>query len=255
MVPLSVSPRLEMGRSSNAARSRSHSRARSSIDSVIVLPLMSRMRAIVSRQAVAAGEAALHPVSVGTAFDASRLKSRHSARCDSPTLRTEIRIMGRWEQLFIDGEFMSRARLLSGLTIEQVSARPSGIPHTIYEELWHTAKWQSIVVQCDERAEAAWIDGGQNFPSEPPGNVRAWEDLVSEFLAGSETAVELGRSHERLTEEVSPGVDARREPREPGRSQRVPPREDRCVASAPPFVAAMRDSVTSEKRRTMSRQR
>ena len=114
--------------------------------------------------------------------------------------------MGRWEQLFIDGEFMSRARLLSGLTIEQVSARPSGIPHTIYEELWHTTKWQSIVVQCDERAEAAWIDGGQNFPSEPPGNVRAWEDLVIEFLAGSETAVELGRSHERLTEDVRPGV-------------------------------------------------
>ena len=114
--------------------------------------------------------------------------------------------MGRWEQLFIDGEFMSRARLLSGLTIEQVSARPSGIPHTIYEELWHTTKWQSIVVQCDERAEAAWIDGGENFPSEPPDNVRLWEDLVSEFLAGSETAVELGHSHERLTEDVRPGV-------------------------------------------------
>ena len=106
----------------------------------------------------------------------------------------------------MDGEFMSRARLLSGLTVEQVSARPSGIPHTIYEELWHTAKWQSIVVQCDERAEAAWIDGGQNFPSEAPGNERMWEDLVSEFLAGLETAVELGHSSERLRKEVRPAV-------------------------------------------------
>lgn len=114
--------------------------------------------------------------------------------------------MGRWEQLFIDGEFMSRARLLSGLTVEHVTARPSGITHTIYEELWHTAKWQSIVVQCDERIAAEWIDGGQNFPSEAPGNQRVWEDLVGEFLAGSETAVELGRSPEMLRQEVGPGV-------------------------------------------------
>ena len=104
--------------------------------------------------------------------------------------------MGQWEHLFIDGEFMSRARLLSGLTLEQVSVRPLGLAHTIYEELWHTTKWQSIVVQCDEPAAAAWIDGGQDFPSEAPGNERMWEDLVSEFLAGSATAVELGRSPE-----------------------------------------------------------
>jgi len=46
--------------------------------------------------------------------------------------------MGQWQHLFIDGEFMSRARLLSGLTVEQVSVRPPGLPHSIYEELWHT---------------------------------------------------------------------------------------------------------------------
>jgi hypothetical protein len=33
-----------------------------------------------------------------------------------------------------------------------------------------------------------------------------WEDLVREFLAGAETAVELGRSPEALMEEVTPGV-------------------------------------------------
>ena len=113
--------------------------------------------------------------------------------------------MGQWEHLFIDGEFMSRAHLLSGLTVEQVSMRPSGLPHTIYEELWHTTKWQSIVVQCDDRAAAAWIDGGQDFPPEVPGNERMWVDLVTEFLHGSETAVELGRSPEALMKEERPG--------------------------------------------------
>jgi DinB family protein len=114
--------------------------------------------------------------------------------------------MGQWEHLFMDGEFMSRARLLSGLTVEQVSVRPPGLPHTIYEELWHTTKWQSIVVRCDEPAAAAYIDGGPQFPSEAPGNERMWENLVTEFLSGSKTAVELGHSREALMKEVRPGV-------------------------------------------------
>jgi len=113
--------------------------------------------------------------------------------------------MGQWEHLFVDGEFMSRARLLSGLTVEQVTARPPGIPHTIYEELWHATQWQSIVVQRDEAAEAALIDGGQDFPSDPPDNERVWEELVREFLAGSEVAVELGRSSEPLMAEAGSG--------------------------------------------------
>ena len=112
--------------------------------------------------------------------------------------------MDQWKHLFIDGEFMSRARLLTGLTVEQVNARLPGLPHTIYEELWHLTKWQSIVVQCDEAAEAAWVDAGQDFPSEPPRNERVWQDLVSEFLAGLETAVELGRSPEALMEQLGP---------------------------------------------------
>ncbi len=115
------------------------------------------------------------------------------------------RFMGHWEHLFIDGEFMSRTRLLSGLTVEQVNARPPGVAHTIYQELWHTAKWQSIVVQCDEAAAAAWIDGGQDFPSEAPGSERMWKDLVAEFLAGSATAAELGQSPD-ARENVGPGV-------------------------------------------------
>jgi hypothetical protein len=114
--------------------------------------------------------------------------------------------MGPWQHLFIDGEFMSRARLLSGLTVGQVNVRPPRLPHTIYEELWHTTKWQSIVVQCDEQAATAWIEGGQDFPSEAPGNERMWGDLVREFLAGSQTAVALGRSPEALMKEVRPGV-------------------------------------------------
>lgn len=114
--------------------------------------------------------------------------------------------MSTWEHLFLDGEFFPRARLLSGLTFEQVTMRPPGLPHSIYEELWHTAKWQSIVVERDGLAAAKWVAGGEQFPSVAPNNERMWADLVTEFLAGSEKATEWGRSPEALMKEVRPGV-------------------------------------------------
>ena len=98
------------------------------------------------------------------------------------------------------------AHILEGLGADVIGRKFEGVPHTIYQELWHTTKWQSIVVRCDEPAAAAYIDGGQQFPSEAPGNERIWEDLVTEFLAGSATAVELGRSSEALMKEAHSGV-------------------------------------------------
>lgn len=113
--------------------------------------------------------------------------------------------MSKWEHFFQDGEFIPRARLLSGLTFEQVNARPPGLTHSIYEELWHTAKWQSIVVQRDGPAATAWVEGGAQFPTAAPDSERMWTDLVSEFLTGSQQATEWGRSPEALVE-VRPGV-------------------------------------------------
>lgn len=46
------------------------------------------------------------------------------------------------EHLFLVGEFPERARLLSGLTFEQVTLCPHGASHSIYEELWHVvSRW------------------------------------------------------------------------------------------------------------------
>jgi len=50
------------------------------------------------------------------------------------------------EHLFLVGEFPERTRLLSGLTLEQVTLRPDGATHSIYEELWHVVAYQHSVV-------------------------------------------------------------------------------------------------------------
>jgi hypothetical protein len=114
--------------------------------------------------------------------------------------------MSKWQHLFVDGEFSPRSHLLAGLTLVQATTRPPGAPHSIYEELWHTAKWQSIVVRRDGSAAAAWEAEGQRFPLEAPENELKWRELVTEFLAGAEHAVEWGRSPEALAKEVSAGV-------------------------------------------------
>lgn len=113
--------------------------------------------------------------------------------------------MGRWEDLFVSGEFMERDRILSGLTLEQATRRPSEQSHTIYEELWHIVQWQNIIVLRDEESYADW-QRGYVYPDSQPSDEGEWRALVREFLGGLEKALEWGASPEKLARETSPGV-------------------------------------------------
>ena len=108
-----------------------------------------------------------------------------------------------WEHLFLTGEFAPRDHILKGLTPEQVGTRPAGAPHSIYEELWHAAEWQRIVLERDEAAFERFDQGGQ-FPLSPaPEDEAAWQALVASFLALSERAVKLAQDEAWLeTEET-----------------------------------------------------
>lgn len=106
--------------------------------------------------------------------------------------------MNNLEHLFLVGEFPERARLLSGLTLEQVTLRPEGASHSIYEELWHVVGYQqSIVADGDP--------DGDRYPSAAPEHEQQWHDLVRVFLEGARAAAALGQSPERLAVEVAPG--------------------------------------------------
>ena len=110
----------------------------------------------------------------------------------------------KWRHLFSDGEFARREQILAGLTLEQVTARPSKQSHTIYEELWHTNRWQSIIVNRDEALYEEW-KRGEVYPASPPASVEEWDALVAEFHAGTEKALWWTESDERLKHETSPG--------------------------------------------------
>jgi uncharacterized damage-inducible protein DinB len=103
------------------------------------------------------------------------------------------------EHLFLVGEFPERARLLSGLTLEQVTLCPDGAPHSIYDELWHAAGYQQFVL---ERGDA----NADLYPSTVPEREDQWHDLVRAFLDGARAAAAFAQRPERLAVEVEPGV-------------------------------------------------
>jgi uncharacterized damage-inducible protein DinB len=112
--------------------------------------------------------------------------------------------LGKWEHLFRDGEFARRGEILAGLTVEQVTRRPSPQSHTIYEELWHATRWQSIIVNRDEALYAEW-QAGRVYPEAEPASEAEWEALVAEFTGGVEKALWWTASPERLAHETDPG--------------------------------------------------
>lgn len=103
------------------------------------------------------------------------------------------------EHLFLDGEFPARERLLSGLTLAQVTLRPDGATHSIYEELWHVVAYQQSILEPGKPA-------GARFPSELPEHVNQWHDLVRVFLGGARAAAALEHEPARLAHELEPGV-------------------------------------------------
>ncbi len=107
--------------------------------------------------------------------------------------------MNQWEHLF-HGEYAERRRILSGLTLEQVSEVPALQGHSMFAELWHTVVWQNIVLQ-----NQPWQDGDL-YPTHEPEKLEEWTALVAEFLSGIETALDFTRSPEALDLEVEPGV-------------------------------------------------
>lgn len=113
--------------------------------------------------------------------------------------------MNKWQHLFVDGEYMERARMLSGLTLEQVKRVASAHSHSIYDELWHTTKWQHIIVMRDEEQYREWQESAL-YPTQPPATEAEWAALVKQFLDGLQTALQWADSPEKLATELDPGV-------------------------------------------------
>jgi hypothetical protein len=104
------------------------------------------------------------------------------------------------EHLFLTGEYAERSRLLSGLTLEQVTLRPDGVPHSIYDELWHLVLYQQSIIA------PTGTPPGDLYPTADPEHENQWRQLVQLFLTGARAAADLAKTPARLAAEVEPGV-------------------------------------------------
>jgi uncharacterized damage-inducible protein DinB len=111
--------------------------------------------------------------------------------------------MNQWKHVFY-GEYAKREKILSQLTLEQVTAVPSGQSHSIFAELWHTVRWQKIVVTRDEALYDQSSQQDDLYPEHVPEKLEEWTVLVEEFLSGIEQALEWTKSPEKLNLEVNP---------------------------------------------------
>lgn len=111
----------------------------------------------------------------------------------------------KWEHIFSKGEYPSRERLLSGLTLDQVTTLPKGMSHSIYEELWHIVTWQDIVITNDDSKYKSWEEGNR-FPLNRPETINEWNELVGKFQSGLNEIFKHASNPETLKFEPEPGV-------------------------------------------------
>lgn len=86
------------------------------------------------------------------------------------------------------------AHILEGLPDKLAHRAVAGVPHTIYQELWHITFWQEVTLQ--------WIDGVETpfpeypsvgFGSEVPVERESWDALCARFFVGNEKAAAVAR--------------------------------------------------------------
>ena len=112
----------------------------------------------------------------------------------------------KWEHLILKGEYAERKKLLSGLTAEEVNKKPVPGMHSIYEELWHTERWQHIVIDNDKELDKKWQqDLSEIFPK-TDATQEEWNRLVTDFLSGHDKMMKITANREELLKVDEQGI-------------------------------------------------
>ncbi|MGB9147116.1 MAG: DinB family protein [Acidobacteriaceae bacterium] len=89
------------------------------------------------------------------------------------------------------------SHILEDLADDLAHAKVPGAPHTIYEELWHAAWWQQVML---DRVSGLGTPSPQHnatsFPTAEQTHTESWADLCRRFLAGVEQAAALADSRD-----------------------------------------------------------
>lgn len=111
--------------------------------------------------------------------------------------------MSRLPQLlFGRGVFAPVHHILEELPFERLGERPAGLPHSIFEELWHLDYWQRHLL-AQARGERPQTEGERDWPSSPaPADTDAWRELLEGIRLGLDEGAGLAADAEVLDHNV-----------------------------------------------------
>jgi uncharacterized damage-inducible protein DinB len=91
------------------------------------------------------------------------------------------------------------ADILESLASDIADRVIEGVPHTIYEELWHIAFWQQVTLDWVRGIEAPYpVHASAGFPGAEDAEREDWEQLRQRFFAASQEAAAVARDVGRL---------------------------------------------------------
>jgi DinB superfamily len=103
--------------------------------------------------------------------------------------------------------FAKPANIMNGLPFELATARPTGFPHSFYEELWHLNYWLHFSL-AQIRGENPSIPehSSGSFPVDNESlSENAWQALLQQVNEGLEMASSLTQNESELSRQFEPG--------------------------------------------------
>jgi uncharacterized damage-inducible protein DinB len=108
-------------------------------------------------------------------------------------------------ELALNGESYaaSPSHILESLTAGLVHRQITGVPHTIYQELWHIVFWQKITLDWIDGIETPYpIQPSDSFPAQSDVAGEDWLQLCRRFFLGIEKAAAFTRDAEKLPQMI-----------------------------------------------------
>jgi uncharacterized damage-inducible protein DinB len=87
------------------------------------------------------------------------------------------------------------SHILEALPDTMAHASVPGAAHTIYEELWHAAFWQQVMLERVRGLATPTPDHNSvSFPTAEQTRAESWSELCRRFLAGAKEAAAMAES-------------------------------------------------------------
>jgi uncharacterized damage-inducible protein DinB len=101
--------------------------------------------------------------------------------------------------LIADSYAAHPAHIVEGLDPDLAHRSVLGVPHTIYEELWHIAFWQQITLDWVANIETPFpTTPSVGFPTQADADRESWDELRQRFLASALQAAVITSDEKRL---------------------------------------------------------